>query len=173
LTLNNECRYTISGYDGLGRLIVVNKGTTASAAATSGNTFAFDALSRVTSEVQSIAGGSAKTVAYAYDKAGNRLTLQHHGGGVSATYAYDSRDRCTQINHNGAFLAEYSWLGSALSRRDTTLDTAWPFRRASRGAKYLRQGQACDYPGSTKPKFKSDWQRDGLLRVTVWRTKSA
>ncbi|MCK6486702.1 MAG: hypothetical protein L6R00_21560, partial [Phycisphaerae bacterium] len=24
----------------------------------------------------------------------------------------------------------------------------------------------CDYPGSTKPKFRADYQRDGLMRIT-------
>lgn len=79
-----------------------------------------------------------------YDPAGNRLTLRHHGGGVTASYAYDSRERCSSIAKDGATLAEYTWLGNAVSKRETT----------------------CDYPGSTKPKFKSDYQRDGLLRVT-------
>jgi YD repeat-containing protein len=29
-----------------------------------------------------------------------------------------------------------------------------------------RRDTTCDYPDNTKPKFKSDYQRDGLLRVT-------
>jgi len=87
---------------------------------------------------------TAKSAAYGYDKAGNRITMLHHGGGVTATYNYDTRDRCTRIAHNGATLADYTWLGNSLSRRDTT----------------------CDYPGSTKPKFKSDFARDGLQRIT-------
>lgn len=36
--------------------------------------FSYDPLSRVTQEGQSILGGTAKNVNYAYDKAGNRLT---------------------------------------------------------------------------------------------------
>lgn len=74
--------------------------------------------------------------------------MLHHGGGVTAAYAYDTRERCTRINHNGSVLADYPGapgLGNAVSKRETT----------------------CDYPGSTKPKFKSDYQRDGLLRVTT------
>ena len=54
------------------------------------------------------------------------------------------RERCTRVNHNGSTLADYTWLGNAVSKRETT----------------------CDYPGSTKPKFKSDYARDGLVRVT-------
>jgi len=131
-------------YDGLGRLLTARKGTSGSPDAVSRSIFAYDALSRVTGESQSIAGGGDKAVGYGFDKAGNRLTLLHHGGGVTATYAYDTRDRCTAVGHNGATLADYSWLGSAMASRDTT----------------------CDYPGGTKPKFRAEFQRDGLLRVT-------
>ncbi len=74
--------------------------------------------------------------------------MQHDDGDVTAAYAYDSRGRCSGIDqHNGSAwvdLADYTWLGGAISKRETT----------------------CDYPGSTKPKFKTDFQRDGLLRVT-------
>ena len=56
------------------------------------------------------------------------------------THVGDSaRERCTRVSHNGTTLANYTWLGNAVSKRKTT----------------------CDYPGSTKPKFKSDYQRDG------------
>ena len=50
---------------------------------------------------------------------------------MTAAYAYDARDRCTQVRHNGTVLADYTWLGTAISKRETT----------------------SDYPGSTKPKF--------------------
>jgi len=104
----------------------------------------------VTSESQAIAEGSAKDVAYTYDKAGNRITLQHDDADVTSAYAYDTRDRCTGIdvydNDDTEWidLAEYTWLGNAISKRETV----------------------CDYPGGTKPKFASDFQRDGILRVT-------
>lgn len=126
------------------RPVTARKGTSGSPDAVSRSIFAYDALSRVTGESQSIAGGGDKSVGYGFDKSGNRLTLLHHGGGVTATYAYDTRDRCTAVGHNGATLANYAWLGSAMASRDTT----------------------CDYPGGTKPKFRAEFQRDGLLRVT-------
>ncbi len=69
-TTNNIEQYT---YDGLGRLITARKGTTAASDAVGRSVFAYDALSRVTSEAQAIAGGSAKTVNYTYDKAGPTL----------------------------------------------------------------------------------------------------
>lgn len=131
-------------YDGLGRLTTAKKGTTTTDDSVSRSVFAYDNLSRVTNEAQSIAAATAKNVNYSYDKAGNRITMLHHGGGATATYAYDTRDRCTQVSYNGATLAGYTWLGNALSKRVTT----------------------CDYPGSTKPQFKSDFQRDGIGRVT-------
>ena len=98
----------------------------------------------MTSKSHPVPGAGDKTVGYGFDKAGNRITLLHHGGGVTATYAYDTRDRCTAVGHNGATLADYTWLGSAMASRDTT----------------------CDYPGGTKPKFSAAFERDGLLRVT-------
>lgn len=64
---------------------------------------AYDALSRVTQESQSILGGTARAIDYTYDKAGNRLTLRHDDGGITSAYAYDSRDRCTGIDaYNGS-----------------------------------------------------------------------
>ena len=58
-----------------------------------------------------------------YDKGGNRISLQHDSSSVSAAYAYDSRDRCSGIDqYNGSAwvdLADYTWLGNALSQRET------------------------------------------------------
>lgn len=33
--------------------------------------------------------------------------MLHHGGGVTATYAYDTRERCTKISKDGSVLADY------------------------------------------------------------------
>jgi YD repeat-containing protein len=130
-------------YDGLGRLIDADIDDGSS----TGSAFGYDALSRVTYENQT-AGGTAKQINYTYDKGGNRISLKHDAWSKTLAYAYDSRDRCSQIDHvsggTTVRMADYTWLGNALSRRDTT----------------------CDYPGSTKPKFKSDFQRDGILRIS-------
>jgi len=135
-------------YDSLGRMITAQKGTSGNADAVSMSVFGYDALSRVTQESQAIAEGTAKAIDYTYDKAGNRMTLQHDNAAITSAYAYDSRDRCTGIDtYNGSAwvdLADYTWLGGAVSKREVT----------------------CDYPGGTKPKFKTDFQRDGILRVT-------
>ncbi|KKK53308.1 hypothetical protein LCGC14_3096090, partial [marine sediment metagenome] len=102
-------------------------------------------------ESQAIAEGSAKAVDYTYDKAGNRISLQHDSGEITTAYAYDSRDRCTDIdvydNEDTEWLdlADYTWLGNAISKRQTT----------------------CDYPGGTKPTFKTQFMRDGIMRVTM------
>jgi hypothetical protein len=69
------------------------------------------------------------------------------------TAKWASRGRCTGIDqYNGSAwvdLADYTWLGNALSKRETT----------------------CDYPGGTQPKFRADFQRDGLLRVVKVENK--
>ena len=62
-----------------------------------------------------------------------------------ADYILDTPPRRqATLNRRAILLAASQGLGNAISRRDTT----------------------CDYPGNTKPKFRSDYQRDGLLRVT-------
>ena len=131
-------------YDSLGRLITAEKGTSANGDAVAASAFTYDSLSRVNEECQSIAEGSGQSVSYAYDKAGNRTQMIYHGNVATANYAYDSRDRGTQIDNGGQRLADYTWIGSAIHQRDTT----------------------CDYPGTTKPKFKTAFERDGILRVT-------
>ncbi|MBX3397069.1 MAG: RHS repeat protein [Phycisphaerae bacterium] len=63
---------------------------------------------------------------------------------TAGAFGYDTRDRCNDIDLNGAQLAAYEWLGSAIHSRTTT----------------------CDYPGGTKPTIVSAYIRDGLSRVT-------
>ena len=139
---NNIERYD---YDGLGRLVTAEKGTSADPDAVSRSIFTFDSLSQLEQESQAIAGGTAKMVGYDYDKGGNRIEMIHHDNVATASYAYDKRDRCTQIDDGTTRLADYIWLGGAVNSRTVT----------------------CDYPNITKPKFESDYQRDGLLRVTL------
>jgi len=137
-------------YDGLGRLITARKGTSTNDDAVSRSVFAYDSLSRVLSESQAISEGTAKVVAYAYNKAGNRVEVDNPISAVRTTYDYDQRGRGTKISHTDAVLegpetlADYTWLGNALNRREVT----------------------CDYPSATKPKFKTAFERDGILRVT-------
>ncbi|HWM29734.1 MAG TPA: hypothetical protein VNQ14_14840 [Woeseiaceae bacterium] len=66
-------------------------------------------------------------------------------GVTDVAFAYDSRDRCIDIDLEGVQLAAYQWLGTQIHQRDTT----------------------CDYPGSTKPKFEMKFTRDGLGRPTI------
>ena len=57
-----------------------------------------------------------------------------------ADYILDTPPRRhARLNRRAILLTASQGLGNAISRRDTT----------------------CDYPGGTKPKFKSDYQRDG------------
>ena len=76
-------------------------------------------------------------------------TLYDDALAVTVEYDYDSRDRCTQIRHNGDTLADYSFDGRAMTQRDVT----------------------CDYTGSTKPKFKTVFVRDDLYRVLTARSR--
>ena len=76
-------------YDALRRLITAQKGTSNNDDAVSRSVFAYDPLSRVTQEDQAIAEGTAQGVKYSYDQAGNRLTLRHDEGKITAAYAYD------------------------------------------------------------------------------------
>ncbi len=136
-------------YDGLSRLITARKGTAASNDSISRSIFSYDALSRETKESQAIAGGGAKDVQYVYDKAGNQISLYYHSAAATTSYGYDSRDRGTQIKKGADVLADYTWLGNAVSKRETTSEKSYTF------------GGNAD-----KPKFRCDYQRDGLARVS-------
>ncbi len=47
------------------------------------------------SESQAIAEGTAKVVNYDCDKGGNRTEIIFHDTATTATFGYDTRDRCT------------------------------------------------------------------------------
>ncbi len=82
-------------YDGFGRLISAKKGTSGNDDAVNQSIFAYDSLSRVDSESQAIAEGTAKVVNYDCDKGGNRTEIIFHDTATTATFGYDTRDRCT------------------------------------------------------------------------------
>jgi len=136
-------------YDGLGRMVTAKKGASGNDDSVSQSIFSFDSLSRLTNENQAIAEGTAKSVTYTYDKGGNQVSMLYHDGAATTTYAYDSRDRGTRINLNGNVLADYTWLGGAISKREITSDTSYTI------------GSNTD-----KMKFKTEFQRDGIMRVS-------
>ena len=73
-------------------------------------TFSYDALSRLTSETQSILGGTGQTVSYEYDDA-SRLTKITAPSGKDTTYTYDALGRNTTITSSGNTIATYSYTG--------------------------------------------------------------
>lgn len=93
-----------SGYDLLNRKVYARTGSTTGA----GITYAYDALSRVTSEAAPVGA-----MTYQYDLA-SELTRMTWPDGFYAGYAYDVLGRVTTINENGAtsgigVLATYSY----------------------------------------------------------------
>ncbi|MCG3132467.1 MAG: hypothetical protein FLDDKLPJ_03317 [Phycisphaerae bacterium] len=102
--------YERYAYDGAGRMLSAKKGTSGNDDALSGTTFAYDGLSRLTQEAQALLEGAAKTLAYDYDQAGNRLTLDFEAGGVnSLMLAYDYDD----LSQNTNIQARYTTAGGA------------------------------------------------------------
>ena len=91
-------------YDGLGRLIIAMDNDS------NDLTFSYDALSRLTSETQSILGGTGQTVIYEYDDA-SRLTKITAPSGKDTTYAYDVLGRNTTITSSANTIATYSYTG--------------------------------------------------------------
>ena len=66
----------------------------------SSNGFAYNPLSRLTSETQALFGGSARTLTCAYDQAGNRTRMTHPAEDVELFYEYDALNRVTLVQRN-------------------------------------------------------------------------
>ncbi len=80
-------------------------------------TFAYDAFGQVTSETQTVAG-IAKTVAHAYNQAGERTLLGYPADtGVTLTFDYDGLGQTTAIRRNAHLLATYNYAGRFLTDR--------------------------------------------------------
>ena len=136
-------------YDGLGRMVTAQRGTSGDPDAVSRSIFNFNLLSRLTQESQAIAGGTAKAIDYTYDKGGNRISMIYHGTVATVTYAYDNRGRPTDVDLDGDPLADYTWLGNVLTQRDVTSNKTFTI-----GEEF------------GTPAFKTVFSRDGVLRVT-------
>ncbi len=128
-------------------LLTAQKGTEANPDAISKSTFTYDDLGRVLTEAQSIREGTAKTITYVYDKAGNRTKVTYPDGTV-LDFEYDSRDRVQYIDVDTVQMAEYWWRGNAPFAKEIT----------------------ADYPGATDPVMRTDFVRDHLMRVTQLTT---
>ncbi len=82
-------------------------------------------------------------------RSGNQTKMIYHATVATVTYAYDSRDRATDIDLDGSPLADYLWLGGALHQRDVTSDTEYTI-----------------VENTGTPAFKTVFSRDGIFRVT-------
>ena len=115
-------------YDGLGRMTVAQRGTTADHDAVSQSDFAYNALSQLTGETQTLFGGTAEEVTYEYDPAGNRTALDYPAAGIGLTYRYDELNRVSAIERDTQTLAEYEYDGWLLTGRfikTAAADTRW------------------------------------------------
>ncbi len=104
-------------YDALGRLSsVTSTGQfSGSGEQKSSVSFAYDSLSRLTSETQAIPGQSPVTVSYTYDANGNRTSLST-GIRYLANYSYDELNRLTNVSYGSGNIADYSYSGTLLAQ---------------------------------------------------------
>ena len=104
-------------YDGLGRMTLAQRGSIANPDAVSKVEFAYNDLSQLTSETQTLFEGSSRQVGYEHAPSGNRTTLDYPVSQISLDYAYDDLYRVTRIDRDGETLAEYEYDGLLLSGR--------------------------------------------------------
>jgi len=108
-------------YDGLSRMrsAVRVVGT----AEVSSNGFAYNPLSHLTSETQTLFEGPAREIVYEYDQAGNRTKLTHPANDIVLSYEYDGLSRVTLVERDAdtnAELIDYDYTGLHLTRRRIT-----------------------------------------------------
>ncbi|MBN9425418.1 MAG: PASTA domain-containing protein [Burkholderiales bacterium] len=124
-TLISAYDYTVNA--GGKRTRVVESGS-----ATTGRTadYAYDAAGRLVQETITEPGG-ATSIAYAYDNAGNRTTMNR--GGVATSYTYDSNDRVLAEN-TGVQAVTSAWdaNGNLRSRSGASGTTLYSYDGANR-----------------------------------------
>jgi RHS repeat-associated protein len=106
------------GYDAVGRITLADRGTTGSQAAVSHSAMAYTDVGDLDFETQSIAGGTARTVDYGYDQAGNRKQLTYPGAEV-LTYTPTVLNQVGTVNLNAAPFLDYVYQGRLLDKRKT------------------------------------------------------
>ena len=106
------------GYDGVGRMTLAQRGTTVDPDAVSGDVMAYTDLGDLDFESQTIADGTARTVDYNHDQAGNRIQLTYPGGDVLA-YTPTVLDQVDTVNLNAAPFLDYDYNGRLLDKRRT------------------------------------------------------
>jgi len=107
------------GYDAVGRIALADRGTTVDQDAVSHSVMAYTDLGDLDFETQVIAGGTARTVDYDYDQAGNRKQLTYPGGEVLA-YTPTVLNQVNIVSLGGNPLVDYDYQGRFLDKRRTT-----------------------------------------------------
>lgn len=82
-------------YDAAGRLLTLNNDNSAL-------TYTYDNANQLRSETQDVTGGpGVKTVTYAYDLDGNRVTLGYPDNASTVTYTYTARNQLKEVIADG------------------------------------------------------------------------
>ena len=113
LTVTKGTEVDRYAYHASGALTSAQRGTTSgggNADAVSRVDRLYDGLWRLTREAQAIREGIPRHVDYAYDLAGNRLTLTYPGG-VAIQTSYDDLDRANVVKRNGTQIAGCGYVG--------------------------------------------------------------
>jgi|GEM_PF-2155711 len=111
-------------YDSAGRLTLAERGTTVGPDpdAVSKTTREYTDMGDLDFEMQTIAGGTVRTIDYSHDQAGNRMQLTYPGTEV-LTYTPTVLDQVDSVTLNAAPFLDYDYNGRLLgSRRTITSD---------------------------------------------------
>jgi len=106
------------GYDAARRMTLAERGTTGDADAVSSASMAYTDLGDLDHEIQTLLGGTARTVDYDHDQAGNRTELTYPGGEV-LTYAPTVLNQVDSVELDASPLIDYDYRGRLLDRRRT------------------------------------------------------
>lgn len=105
-------------YDARGLMLTALKGTTADPDATSAVTFTYNGLGYITQSTQSIKGGTARTISYARNQAGQPTQIGYPTlTPVTMNYTYTSLGQVDTITRGTQTLADYNYFGSYIAAR--------------------------------------------------------
>jgi len=99
-------------------MLTALKGTTADPDATSAVTFTYNGLGYITQSTQSIKGGTARTISYARNQAGQSTQIGYPTlTPVTMNYTYTSLGQVDTITRGTQTLADYNYFGSYIAAR--------------------------------------------------------
>jgi RHS repeat-associated protein len=107
------------GYDGMNRMT--------SADSSEGMSFStaivrtFNTLGKIETEKQVIDGynsGAGRTITYAWDEEGNKVSTTYPVGGTAIAYTRDALDRVDQITRAGSQVIDYTWNGGRVIKSE-------------------------------------------------------